>query len=124
MKHITILVPEGQNNLSSIVGAYKIFSRANTFWKETGNRDLYRIELAGISKKIDFHEGLFSVKPHTHIAAIPKTNLIIIPSLNHNYHLAVKQNKPMIDWITRQYKNGAKWPVFVRVRFYWHHQDC
>jgi len=108
MKHLTILVPKGENNLSSIVGAYKIFSRANAYWKDTGRKELFRIELAGISKKVDFYDGLFTVKPHTNIAAIAKTNLIIIPSLNHNYQQAVKKNKPLIHWIEKQYKNGAE----------------
>ena len=108
MKHLTILVPDGQNNLSSIVGAYKIFTRANMYWRETGRKDLFKIQLAGISKKVEFYEGLFTVKPHTHISAIAKTNLIIIPSLNHNYQMAVKGNKAMIDWIVNQYKEGAE----------------
>jgi len=108
MKHLTILVPDGQNNLSSIVGAYKIFTRANDFRKASGKKELFKIELAGISKKVDFHDGLFSVKPHTHISAIAKTNLIIIPSLNHNYEQAVKGNKQMLDWIANQYKQGAE----------------
>jgi transcriptional regulator GlxA family with amidase domain len=107
MKHLTIVVPEGENNLSSIVGAYKIFTRANTYWKETRRKELFKIELAGISKKIDFYEGLFTVQPHTHISAITKTNLIIIPSLNHNYQKAIKGNKLLIDWIEQQYKHGA-----------------
>jgi len=108
MKHLTIVVPEGENNLSSIVGAYKIFTRANEYWKKTGRKELFRIELAGVSKKVDFYDGLFSVKPHTHISAITKTHLIIIPSLNHNYQKAVKGNQLMIDWIERQYKHGAE----------------
>jgi transcriptional regulator GlxA family with amidase domain len=109
MKHLTIIVPEGEsNNLSSIVGAYKIFTRANSYWKERGKKELFKIELAGLSKKVDFHEGLFSVKPHTHVSTITKTNLIIIPSLNHNYHKAVKDNKVLIDWIGKQYKGGAE----------------
>ncbi len=108
MKHLTILIPEGENNLSSIVGAYKIFTRANAYWQETGRQELFKIELAGISKEVDFYEGLFTVKPHTRISAIPKTNLIIIPSLNHNYQQAVKGNNLLIDWITKQYKNGAE----------------
>jgi len=108
MKHLSILVPDGENNLSSIVGTYKIFSRANTYWKETGRKELFKIELAGISKKVDFYGGLFSVRPHTHISAISKTNLIIIPSLNHNYAKAVKRNKLLIDWVEKQYKNGAE----------------
>jgi transcriptional regulator GlxA family with amidase domain len=108
MKHLTIIVPDGQNNLSSIVGAYKIFTRANEYWKGTGRNELFKIELAGISKKIDFYSGLFTVTPHTNISAITKTNLIIIPSLNHNYQNAVKRNKLLIDWIEKQYKEGAE----------------
>ena len=108
MKHITIIVPDGQNNLSSIVGAYKIFTRANEYYKETTSRELFSIQLAGISNEVEFYEGLFTVKPHTHISAIAKTNLIIIPSLNHNYEKAIKPNRPLVDWIAKHYKNGAE----------------
>jgi transcriptional regulator GlxA family with amidase domain len=109
MKHLTIIVPDGEgNNLSSIVGAYKIFTRANEYWKKTGRKELFTIQLAGISKKVEFYEGLFTVKPHTNISAITKTHLIIIPSLNHNYQKAVKGNKALIDWIAKQYKDGAE----------------
>ena len=108
MKHLTILVPDGQNNLSSIVGAYKIFTRANQYWKENGRRELFKIELAGISKEVEFYGGLFAVKPHTNISIITKTNLIIIPSLNHNYQKAVKGNQLLIDWMEKQYKHGAE----------------
>ncbi len=113
MKHLTILVPEGQNNLSSIVGTYKIFTRANDYWKNSGSdrnrkRAMLKIELAGISKKVEFYDGLFAVKPHCHITAISKTDLIIIPSLNYNYQKTVKENKLLIDWIEKQYKLGAE----------------
>ena len=108
MKHLTILVPEGENNLSSIVGPYKIFSRANEYWKRAGRKEIFKIELAGISKKVEFYDGLFAVTPHTNISAIDKTNLIIIPSLNHNYQKAMKNNLPLIDWIRKQYKHDAE----------------
>jgi len=108
VKHLTILVPDGENNLSSIVGAYKIFTRANEYWKKTGKKELFKIELAGISKKVDFYSGLFTVNPHTHISTISKTDLIIIPSLNHNYQKTVKQNQSLIQWIEKQYKQGAE----------------
>ncbi|MEP7169489.1 MAG: helix-turn-helix domain-containing protein [Bacteroidota bacterium] len=108
MKHLTILVPDGENNLSSMVGAYKIFSRANEYWKKNGRRELFTIQLAGVSKKVNFYEGLFTVKPHTTISSITKTNLIIIPSLNHNYQKALKENKALIEWIAKQYKDGAE----------------
>jgi transcriptional regulator GlxA family with amidase domain len=108
MKHLTIIVPDGQNNLSSIVGTYKIFKRANERWKETAGKELFTIQLAGISDEVEFYEGLFTVKPHTNISAITKTDLIIIPSLNHNYEKAVKANQPLIAWIAKQYKIGAE----------------
>jgi transcriptional regulator GlxA family with amidase domain len=113
MKHLTILVPDGQNNLSSIVGTYKIFTRANEYWKNSdsyrsGRRELFKIELAGISKNVEFYNGLFTVNPHTNISAITKTHLIIIPSLNYNYQKTVKENKLVIDWIGKQYKHGAE----------------
>jgi len=109
MKHLTIIVPNGEgNNLSSIVGAYKLFTRANAYRKEQGRKEVFKIELAGVSKKVDFYDGLFSVKPHTHISAITKTHLIIIPSLNHNYRQAIKGNQALIDWVEKQYNQGAE----------------
>jgi transcriptional regulator GlxA family with amidase domain len=107
MKHLTILVPDGDNNLSSIVGAHKILTRANTVHKAAGKGDVFHIELAGISSEVDFYGGLFPAKPQKHISAITKTDLIIVPSLNHNYHQAIKANGELIDWLGKQYRNGA-----------------
>lgn len=111
MKHLTIIVPDGQTNLStiaSIVGAYEIFTSANAYWKETGKKEVFKIELAGISEKAEVYGGLFTVKPQTNISAITKTHLIIIPSLIRNYQKAVNGNKLVIDWIEKQYKDGAQ----------------
>lgn len=108
MKRLTIIVPEGENNISSIAGAYKIFTRANEYRKKSGGKELFKIELAGLSKEVEFYGGLFTVKPQISISAIAKTDLIIIPSLNHNYHKTVKANKVLIEWIEKQYKAGAE----------------
>jgi transcriptional regulator GlxA family with amidase domain len=64
--------------------------------------------LAGISNKVDFYNGLFTVTPNKQISDITHTDLIIIPSLNHNYEKAVKANGQLIEWIEQQYKNGAE----------------
>lgn len=109
MKHLTILVPAGDgNNLSSIVGAYKIFSRANAYWKNTHKKEVFKIQLAGITKKVQFYDGLFSVQPQVNITEIRKTDLIIIPSLNHNYGITVKRNQLMMEWINAQFRKGAE----------------
>ena len=108
MKHLTIIVPDGENNLSSIVGAYKILTRANAYWKDNHGKEVFKIELAGISKQVEFYGGLFTAKPHKHVNSIVRTDLVIIPSLNHNYAKAVKPNQVLVDWISEQYKLGAQ----------------
>ncbi|MEO8515351.1 MAG: helix-turn-helix domain-containing protein [Flavobacterium sp.] len=108
MKRITILIPEGENNLSSIAGTYEILNKANNYWKSMGKKDIYTIETAGISKEVELQNSLFSIKPHTHISTIDKTYLLIIPSMNHNYDTVVKANELLINWIEKQYKNCAE----------------
>jgi transcriptional regulator GlxA family with amidase domain len=109
MKHLTILVPDGQNKISSIICTYKVFLYANAYWKQTHGEDLFKIQLAGISEQVEFYDGLFTIKPHTNISAISKTNLIIVAAVNnYDYPGSIERNKPMTDWIERQYKNGAE----------------
>jgi transcriptional regulator GlxA family with amidase domain len=111
MKHITIVVPDGQTNLSSvacIVGSYEMFTVANQYWQRTGKSELFAVELAGISKTAEFDHGLLTVKAHVNISAIAKTNLIIIPSLVRDYQEALNGNQLLVDWIVKQYKTGAE----------------
>lgn len=111
MKHITIIVPDGQSNLStiaSIVGSYEMFVQSNNFWKQSGRPEPYKVELAGISKKAEVYDGLFSVRPQVHIEEISKTQLIIVPSLVRDFQKAVKGNRLLIDWIGEQYRNGSE----------------
>ena len=108
MQHLTIVVPNGDNNLSSIVGAYKLFMRANAHWVSLGRNERFKIQVAGLSKEIEFYDGLFAVKPHCPISEIAKTDLIIIPSLNHNYERAMAENGALVEWVSKQYKEGAE----------------
>ncbi|MEO5977315.1 MAG: helix-turn-helix domain-containing protein [Chryseolinea sp.] len=111
MKHVTIIFPEGQTNLSSIaciVGALEILMRANEYWKKAGKKELFTVELAGISSKTEIYDGLFSVKPQNHISAIAKTNLVIIPSMVWDYKNSQKVNELLVSWIKKQYKGGAE----------------
>lgn len=111
MKHLTIIVPDGQSNLStiaSIVGSYEIFVRANAHREKSGKKKLFSIELAGISQQAQVYDGLFTVKPQTDISTIKKTDLIIIPSLVRSFEKAVGGNEKIIDWVEKQYKEGAE----------------
>lgn len=111
MKRITIIVPDGQSNLSTvacIVGTYEILVCANNFYRNNSKKDLFKIELAGVSEVMEFEKGLLTVRAHTSVSAVTKTNLIIIPSVMPNFQQAINGNKLFIDWIRNQYKNGAE----------------
>ncbi|UEG49228.1 helix-turn-helix domain-containing protein [Ferruginibacter lapsinanis] len=112
MRHLSILVPDEQTNMSTIaciVGTYQIFSEANKFRELNGNKALFEIALVGATKTDFLNDNFLSVKPQCSIAEIDHTQLIIIPaSLIKSYETATKNNKLLIDWITKQYKLGAE----------------
>jgi transcriptional regulator GlxA family with amidase domain len=111
MKHLTILIPDGQSTLSSvacIVGTSEMFTIANEYWRENDRSALFTIELAGVSEKSEFGNGSLTVKPDTHISTITKTDLIIIPSMIRDFQEALNGNKLLVEWIAQQYKNGAE----------------
>jgi transcriptional regulator GlxA family with amidase domain len=109
MKHITLLYPDGQRNLSTIaciVGTVEVFARANDYWKKQGNKQMYELVVAGTSTKEEYIRDLISLRPEAMISDIRKTNLIIIPSAMPGKE--TKASKQMVDWINQQYKGGAE----------------
>lgn len=112
MKRLTILVPDGQSSLStvaSIVGACEMFATANAYWKRNGQKELFDVELAGVSKQTHYHDGAITIRPQVNISNVRATNLIIIPaSLIRSYKKSERTNQLLIDWLTKQYKQGAE----------------
>lgn len=106
MKHVTIVVPEGNVNLSSITGTYEILSRANAYWQKLGNRSMMEIHIAGFVRELQMDGGFFSVNP-LNIHEIQKTDLVIIPSIYYNENI-IEQNSALISWLSEQYKSGAE----------------
>jgi len=109
MKHITLLYPEGQCNLSTvacIVGTVEIFSRAGDYWEQQGNSPRYQLTVAATAPGKKHISDLVALKPDSYIKDIAKTDLIIIPSALPGENTAGRQL--MFDWISRQYKAGAE----------------
>ena len=77
MKHVTILVPNGQSNLSSVVGAYKFFTKANQYREQQGQEKVFTVQVVGMQSRLDLYDGLFSINPHAHIQQVAKTDLVI-----------------------------------------------
>ncbi|HEY5967506.1 MAG TPA: helix-turn-helix domain-containing protein [Chitinophagaceae bacterium] len=107
MKQVIILVPKGNVILSSITGSLEILTRANEYWQKIGNRPMMEIRVASDVSELKLDAGLFSIHP-VNIKEIKKANLLIIPSVGHDYDNAIKENKELINWISEQYKNGTE----------------
>ncbi|HLP53978.1 MAG TPA: helix-turn-helix domain-containing protein [Fluviicola sp.] len=112
MKHLSILVPDEQINMSTIAciaGAYQIFSEANNYLVRKNEKAIFKIELVGAAKNDFLNNDLFSIKHQLAINEIDQTDLIIVPaSLIRSYETASENNKLLIDWLARQYSQGAE----------------
>lgn len=107
MKHITIVVPRGEINLSSITGTFEILSRANSYWQKMGNPPRLEIRIASFETELKLETGFFSIHP-VHINTIRKTELVIVPSLAHDYDNILRDNQELIHWIKEQHNHGAE----------------
>ncbi|HEX6430987.1 MAG TPA: helix-turn-helix domain-containing protein [Niastella sp.] len=107
MKQVTIVIPNDCANLSSITGSFEVLTRANEFWRMQGNRSMLEVRLAGFVPELKLDLGFFSIHPMP-IDEIKKTDLVVIPSLSHDYDNIIKKNTALIAWIREQYKGGAE----------------
>ena len=107
MKQVTIVVPKGHANLSSITGSFEILTRANAYWQKTGNKPMMEVHIAGFVDELKWGADFFSVYPAS-IKDLKRTDLVIIPSLSYDYGQVIKENQELIDWIREQYKGGAE----------------
>jgi len=105
MKHISIIVPQGECVLSSIIGPYKAFNAANVYLQQIGREPMFDLDLVGLSTEVKLYEGLFSIHPDTLMKDVQKTDLVIIPAAQPN---SLPLNLDFIPWIKEQYKNGAE----------------
>jgi len=107
MKQVTIVIPKGNVNLSSITGSFEILTRANAHWQRMGNKELFDVQIAGFVSELTLGVGFFTLHP-VNILQIKKTDLIVIPSLSYDYENVLNENEELIQWLKTQYKNGAE----------------
>lgn len=112
MKHLSIVIPDDQTNLSTIaciVGSYQVFSAANAYFAENGKLPIFTIYLVSASKDKFLNNGFLSIKSNLTINDCPQNDLILVPAtLIRSYETATDNNKLLIDWIKAQYKEGAE----------------
>jgi transcriptional regulator GlxA family with amidase domain len=108
MKHISILIPQGETSLSNIEATYKMFSMVNQTLDRMKKAPLFKIQLVGLNKETALTNGLFTIKPEFTFDEISKTDLIIIPAVHGDINKVLSDNSDFIPWIIKQYKTGAE----------------
>lgn len=108
MKHVSILVPEGDLSLIDIVGAWKAFKRVNQYLVANGKEALFDVQLVGIGPCRSLEGGLFTVHPQVRLGDVDKTDLVMIPAASWNFKASLDANAELIPWIVQQYNKGAE----------------
>lgn len=107
MKHISILVPEGDCSVTNIEGTYQILCRVNDFLEEVGESPMFHVQLVGLNRETKMKKGLFSVHPDVLVQDIDHTDLIFIPAVHGDMQQILSVNKPLLDWVVKQHHKGA-----------------
>jgi transcriptional regulator GlxA family with amidase domain len=107
MKQIVILATEG-SNLGSIDNPRRAFLAVNEYLREKGQPRLFKVQIAGASKKVKLANGIYTIHPDIEIKNLKKADLLIIPAFEGDIQKGVEQNKNLIPWIMRQHRNGSE----------------
>ena len=107
MKHVSILVPEGDCSVTNIEGTHQILSRVNDYLAALGQPPVFTINLVGLHHEIRMKKGLFTVCPDILIRDFSHTDLILIPSVHGDFQKILTDNKDMLAWVVQQYHSGA-----------------
>lgn len=107
MKHISILIPQGDCSLVNIEGCHQIFNEVNSVLARAGQDPLFTIQLVGLNKETRMKKGLFTIHPDVLAKDLDHTDLIIIPAIFGDKHQLIEDNKEFIPWLVDQYKQGA-----------------
>ncbi len=120
MKHLSIVIPEGDLILDTIVGTLNLFKMANSYSKRIGKtqEDVFDIDLVGLTNAPITCHKFFQVRPTKMIDEIKHTHLVIISSITGDLEQALKKNRPLIDWIkTKRIENDAEVASLCRSAF-------
>lgn len=108
MKHVSILIPQGQFSLVNIEGSLQILSWVNEYLEQTGKNALFRIQLVGLSMVTTQSNGLFTINPDVLITDVDRTDLVILPAIFGDLEENLEQNAALLPWLVKQYKQGAE----------------
>jgi transcriptional regulator GlxA family with amidase domain len=112
MKHISILIPEGDCSLTHIEATHQILNQVNGFLESMNKPPLLSVQLVGLNRDAKIKKGLFTIYPDKIISEVRKTDLIIIPAIQGEINNALAVNQQFVPWLKSHYLNGAELASF------------
>ncbi|GAA4344138.1 GlxA family transcriptional regulator [Flaviaesturariibacter amylovorans] len=108
MKHVSILIPQGDCSLTHIEATHMILNEVNKFLEAAGEAPLFHVQLVGLSGDTCIKKGRFTLHPDVLLAAVNKTDLVIIPALQGgDLEAGLAVNAPFVTWMQEQHRRGA-----------------
>lgn len=107
MKHVSILSLYDAT-LTSIDSSHQLFNRVNDFMRYQGKSSFYEVEIVGVSKSVEFGNGLYTIRADKTIDEVKKTDVVVLPLLCGDFVKAIAKNEGYTDWLLSQYRNGAE----------------
>jgi transcriptional regulator GlxA family with amidase domain len=107
MKHVSILIPQGECSVTTIEGTYQMLLRVNGYLEESGEEPMFTVQLVGERPEVRMKEGRFRICPDVMAADVPCTDLIFIPSVHGDKTHINRENQALLDWVVVQHKQGA-----------------
>jgi len=107
MKELAILIPAGSTPLSSLVLTVETIEKANAHFVQKGKAPVFKPTLVG-SGKGPIGNDLFTIRQYIDTQQDYTADMIIVPSLGDDIDNGIQRNEKNIEWIIRQYKNGAE----------------
>lgn len=108
MRHISILVPNGEPILSSVVGPVMVFNWVNSVLAAQGHPPAYAVDLVGVAPETGLYEGVFAIRPSKRLHELERTDLVLIPAFNGDLVELVRMNEDAIAWVRAMRTAGAE----------------
>ena len=104
MKHISIIVPQGNTIIDTIIAPYNLLKIANTYYKKIKGleEDFFTIDLVGLNKEPVQYQNYFQISPTKTIDEIAETDLVIITAFTgENLEKDIESNLAFVPWIKK-----------------------
>ena len=104
MKHISILVPQGNSVVDTIIAPYNLFKMANSYHQKMNGllKPIFTIDLVSTDGEPVTYQKLFTITPTASIVNLNKTDLILISPISGDLENAIETNRQLVNWIKKQ----------------------